>query len=173
MIGSTEAEARAIQDELDEAIIPAYGMRRIASILEIPFDSLQLDAQLPFELLAEAPVQGNQGRAQLIVDLAREEHLTVRELLSRLGGGRGHRTLVGAPEQVADAMQHWFDDGAADGFNVMPALLPSGLERFVDHVIPILVGRGLFRTEYAGTTLREHYGARRPVSRFAVSVPAA
>ena len=169
VIGSTEAEARAIQEELDEAIIPAYGMRRVASILEIPVDSLELDAQLPFELLPEQPVQGNQGRSQLIVDLAREERLTVRELLSRLGGGRGHRTLVGTPEQVADAMEQWFAQGAADGFNVMPALLPSGLERFVDHVIPILVERGLFRTDYAGSTLREHYGAARPSSRYATA----
>jgi FMN-dependent oxidoreductase (nitrilotriacetate monooxygenase family) len=173
VIGSTEAEARAIQEELDEAIIPAYGMRRIASILEIPVDSLKLDAQLPFELLPDGPVQGNQGRSQLIVDLAREERLTVRELLSRLGGGRGHRTLVGTPEQVADAMEQWFDDGAADGFNVMPALLPSGLERFVEHVIPILVERGLFRSEYEGTTLREHYGVPRPSSRYAAPATAA
>jgi len=173
VIGSTEAEARAIQAELDEAIIPAYGMRRLASTLEIPLESLALDAPLPFEELPETPVQGAQSRATLIVGLAREEHLTVRQLLSRLGGGRGHRTLVGTPEQVADTIEHWFSAGAADGFNVMPALLPSGLEHFVDGVIPILVARGLFRSEYTGTTLREHYGVDRPAGRYAESVGAA
>jgi len=169
VIGSTETEARAIQAELDEAIVPAHGLRRIAGILEIPLDSLELDAELPYELVPDGPVEGNQGRAQLILELARQERLTVRRLLSRLGGGRGHRTLVGTPEQVADAMQQWFEEGAADGFNVMPALLPTGLERFVDHVIPLLVQRGLFRTEYSGRTLREHYGARRPASRYAAA----
>ena len=94
--------------------------------------------------------------------LARRERLTVRQLIGRLGGGRGHRTFTGTPEQVADAIEDWFDSGAADGFNIMPAVLPSGLEAFVDHVVPILLRRGLFRTEYTGTTLRDHYGLPRP-----------
>ena len=103
-----------------------------------------------------------------ITGLARKgEKLTVRELIGRLGGGRGHRTFTGTPEQVADAIQHWFEAGAADGFNVMPPVLPSGLTTFVDEVIPILQRRGLFRTEYAGTTLREHYGLDWPKTAFA------
>ena len=88
----------------------------------------------------------------------------MRQLIGRLGGGRGHRTFAGTPEQVADAIQSWFDAGAADGFNIMPAVLPSGLEAFVDHVVPILQQRGLFREEYTGTTLRDHYGLARPAS---------
>src|SRR5215472_670779 len=86
---------------------------------------------------------------------------------SRLGGGRGHRTFAGTPEQVADTIQEWFESGAADGFNVMPAALPSGLEAFAEHVIPIFRKRGLFRTEYTGQTLRDHYGIPRPDSQFA------
>jgi N-acetyl-S-(2-succino)cysteine monooxygenase len=76
------------------------------------------------------------------------------------------RTFTGTPEQVADTIQDWFDRGAPDGFNVMPAALPSGLQAFADHVIPIFRRRGLFRTEYAGQTLREHYGLPRPASQF-------
>jgi alkanesulfonate monooxygenase SsuD/methylene tetrahydromethanopterin reductase-like flavin-dependent oxidoreductase (luciferase family) len=91
--------------------------------------------------------------------------LTVRQLLGRLGGGRGHRTFAGTPEQVADALQHWWENGAADGFNVMPPVLPSGLTAFVDHVVPILQRRGLFRSEYEGKTLRENYGLPRPPNR--------
>jgi FMN-dependent oxidoreductase (nitrilotriacetate monooxygenase family) len=173
VIGATEAEALAIQAELDEAIVPEYGMQRMALTLEVPLQALSLDEQLPFELLPTAPVQGAQSRAELIVELARRERLTVRQLLSRLGGGRGHRTLVGTPEQVADSIEHWFDAGAADGFNVMPALLPSGLEVFVDHVIPLLVTRGLFRSDYTGSTLRDHYGVARPASRYAPEAVAA
>jgi hypothetical protein len=71
--------------------------------------------------------------------------------------------------QVADAIQEWFDGGAADGFNIMPPVLPSGLEAFVDQVVPILQDRGLFRTEYTGRTLREHYGLERPGNRYAGS----
>jgi hypothetical protein len=67
---------------------------------------------------------------------------------------------------VADAIELWFRNGAADGFNVMPAVLPSGLEAFVDHVVPVLQARGLFRTEYTGNTLREHYGLERPLNRY-------
>lgn len=79
----------------------------------------------------------------------------------------------GTPVQVADAIQEWFDGGAADGFNIMPPVLPSGLEAFVDHVVPILQERGLFRTEYTGRTLREHYGLARPENRYAqVAAPA-
>jgi hypothetical protein len=68
---------------------------------------------------------------------------------------------------VADAIQEWFEKGAADGFNIMPPVLPSGLDTFVDHVIPILRSRGLFRQQYTGRTLREHYGLPRPESGFA------
>ena len=73
---------------------------------------------------------------------------------------------------MADAIQEWFETGAADGFNIMPPVLPSGLDAFVDHVIPILRSRGLFRQQYTGHTLREHYGLSRPVNGFAQAVPA-
>jgi alkanesulfonate monooxygenase SsuD/methylene tetrahydromethanopterin reductase-like flavin-dependent oxidoreductase (luciferase family) len=91
----------------------------------------------------------------------------VRQLIGRLGGGRGHRTFSGTPEQVVKAITDWFDHGAADGFNIMPAALPSGLKTFVDEVVPLLVKRGLFRSEYSGSTLREHYGLPRPSSQYA------
>ncbi|GAA1930233.1 hypothetical protein GCM10009737_35230 [Nocardioides lentus] len=90
--------------------------------------------------------------------MAREESLTVRQLLLRLGSGRGHRAFTGTPEQVADTIEEWVRAGAADGFNVMPPVLPRGLEDFVTHVVPLLQQRGLVRREYAGSTLREHYG---------------
>ena len=87
--------------------------------------------------------------------------------VTQAGGGRGHRTFSGTPEQVADAIQGWFEKGAADGFNIMPPVLPSGLDAFVDHVVPILRARGLFRRSYSGTTLREHYGLARPENAYA------
>lgn len=164
VIGSTEAEAAAKDRELEAAIVPEYAQRQLANTLRIPLEQLVLDEQLPAELPAEDAIEGAKSRYTLIVDLARRERLTVRQLIARLGGGRGHRTFTGTPEQVADAIEEWFREGVADGFNIMPSVLPSGLEVFVDHVVPILRTRGLFRTEYTATTLRGHYGLDRPVN---------
>jgi alkanesulfonate monooxygenase SsuD/methylene tetrahydromethanopterin reductase-like flavin-dependent oxidoreductase (luciferase family) len=102
------------------------------------------------------------SRTELIVGLVRREGLTLRQLLSKLAGARGHFTFAGTPEQVAALIEDWFADGAADGFNLMPPLLPTMLDTFVDEVIPILQRRGLFRTDYEGETLRDHYGLARP-----------
>ncbi len=166
VIGSTEAEARRLEQELDGLINPDHARRQLAGVLRVAPESLALDAQLPADLPSEDEIEGAKSRYTLIVDLARREHLTVRQLIGRLGGGRGHRTFSGTPEQVADAIQEWFQAGAADGFNIMPPVLPSGLDTFVDHVIPILRDRGLFRLEYTGRTLREHYGLPRPANAF-------
>ena len=97
----------------------------------------------------------------------------MRQLIGKLGGGRGHRTFTGTPVQVADTIQHYFENGAADGFNIMPAVLPSGIEAFAAKVVPILRERGLFRAEYEGTTLREHYGLPRPVNRLVLTAEGA
>ena len=171
-IGSTEAEARALDDELEALIVPEYGLMQLSKVLEVPADTLVLDGHLPEAVYARTEggrplVEGAQSRYQLIVDLARRDNLTVRQLIGRLGGGRGHRTFAGTPEQVADTIEEWSEAGAADGFNVMPAALPSGLEAFVEHVVPLLRKRGLFREEYTGTTLRDHYNIPRPASQFA------
>jgi FMN-dependent oxidoreductase (nitrilotriacetate monooxygenase family) len=162
VIGATEAEARALDEELDRLIKPEYAKRQLAQTLRVKEEDLDLDAELPRDLPDEDAIQGAKSRYTLTVTLARRERLTVRQLIGRLGGGRGHRTFAGTAEQVADAMQHWWENGAADGFNVMPPALPSGLRAFVDHVVPILQQRGLFRTEYEGKTLRENYGLPRP-----------
>jgi FMN-dependent oxidoreductase (nitrilotriacetate monooxygenase family) len=172
VIGSTEAEAHALETELEELIIPEHALAHLAQVLEVPISILALDRPLPAAVYAGENVEnvrGAQSRYQLIVELARRDRLTVRQLIGRLGGGRGHRTFAGTPEQVADTIEEWSAAGAADGFNVMPPALPSGLETFVEHVIPILQKRGLARTEYAGTTLRDHYGLPRPPSQFATT----
>lgn len=162
VIGDTEAEARELEAELDRLIVAEYALGNLAKQLKLDPSELDLDRELPANLPSEDEIEGAKSRFTLIVDLARRERLTVRRLIGRLGGGRGHRTFSGTAEQVAEAIFEWFDDGAADGFNIMPAVLPSGLEAFVDRVVPILQERGRFRTEYTGTTLREHYGLARP-----------
>jgi alkanesulfonate monooxygenase SsuD/methylene tetrahydromethanopterin reductase-like flavin-dependent oxidoreductase (luciferase family) len=172
VIGETEEEALALERELDRLIKPEYARIQLARTLRVAPEDLPLDRQLPDNLPSEDEIEGAKSRYTLIVQLARREKLTVRQLIGRLGGGRGHRTFTGTPLQVADAIQEWFYAGAADGFNIMPPVLPSGLETFVDKVVPILQERGLFRTEYTGRTLREHYGLARPENRFADAVGA-
>jgi alkanesulfonate monooxygenase SsuD/methylene tetrahydromethanopterin reductase-like flavin-dependent oxidoreductase (luciferase family) len=87
-------------------------------------------------------------------------------LLSYLAGARGHFVFAGTPEQVADLIEDWYRDGAADGFNLMPPVLPWMFDVFVAEVLPILRRRGLFRSEYRGRTLRDHYGLEMPASQF-------
>ena len=168
VIGDTQAQARELEAELDRLIGPRYAVAQLAQLLRVDPERLKVDEQLPADLPDEDEIEGAKSRYTLVVDWARRENLTVRELIGKLGGGRGHRTFTGTPVQVADTIQHYFENGAADGFNIMPAVLPSGIEVFADKVVPILRERGLFRTEYQGTTLREHYGLSRPVSRFLV-----
>ncbi|MGY4976744.1 LLM class flavin-dependent oxidoreductase [Streptomyces sp. 900105755] len=165
-LGSTVAEARALAKEFDDLRVPEYGLRQLASIFETEPSVFELDAPLPDFVLARPKLEGSQSRSDLIIELAVREKLTVRQIISRLGGGRGHFEFVGTPEQVADTIIAWFEGGAADGFNIMAPALPSGLAAFVDHVLPILRAKGLFREEYEGTTLREHYGLPVPANQF-------
>lgn len=168
VIGDTEEQARALDDQLAQLISPEYAHRQLAERFRLTVDELDLDSELPEDLPSEDEIEGAKSRYTLIVQLARRERLTVRQLIARLGGGRGHRTFAGTPVQVADTIEHWFRSGAADGFNIMPAVLPSGLEKFVDLVVPILQQRGLLRTDYTETTLRGHYGLPRPENQFVV-----
>ncbi|MGD3110628.1 LLM class flavin-dependent oxidoreductase [Streptomyces sp. YGL11-2] len=169
VIGSTEAEARALEQELTDLQVPEYGLAQLSGMLGTDLTGLPLDGPLP-ALPEERDINGNKSRFTLVAELARRDGLTLRELIARLGGGRGHRVFAGTPEQMADQLEEWFTQGAADGFNVMPPHLPGGLEDFVDHVVPLLQDRGLFRTEYTGRTLREHYGLPRPAGRLSRSV---
>ncbi|MFF8288670.1 LLM class flavin-dependent oxidoreductase [Streptomyces sp. NPDC016309] len=166
VIGSTEAEARALERELTDLQVPEYGLAQLSGMLGTDLTGLPLDGPLP-ELPDERDINGNRSRFALVAELGRREGLTLRELIARLGGGRGHRVVVGTAEQIADELQEWFTEGAADGFNIMPPYLPGGLDHFVDQVVPILQARGLFRTAYTGRTLREHYGLARPAGRVA------
>ncbi|MFD4459242.1 LLM class flavin-dependent oxidoreductase [Nocardia sp. NPDC058480] len=156
-IADTVEEARALEQEFTDLISPDYALRQLSSILGVDLTAHALDAPLP-PLPAESEIEGGKSRFTLVKELAETEDLTVRQLIGKLGGGRGHRTFAGTPEQVADELQSWFDAGAADGFNIMAPYLPGGLADFVDRVVPILQERGLFRTDYESTTLRGHYG---------------
>jgi len=161
IIGRTHAEALEREAELNALINPEYGVAQLSGILDTDLSVYPLDGPLPD---VGTTTEGNQSRFTLVTDLARRENLTIGQLVQRLAGGRGHRVVAGTPVQIADEIELWFTQGAADGFNIMPPTLPHGLDDFVDLVVPELQRRGLFRTEYTGTTLRDHYGLTRPAN---------
>ncbi|HWE89185.1 MAG TPA: LLM class flavin-dependent oxidoreductase [Pseudonocardiaceae bacterium] len=171
VLGGTEAEATALAAELDDLIVPIRALRALSEMIGIDLTARPLDEPLP-PLPPVEQVNGAKSRFELVRDLAERDNLTLRQVLRRLGGGRGHQVVAGTPEQVADHIQRWFTGGAADGFNIMPPLLPSGLADFVDQVVPELRRRGLFHTEYTGATLRDHYGLPRPAGHTPAAVPA-
>jgi alkanesulfonate monooxygenase SsuD/methylene tetrahydromethanopterin reductase-like flavin-dependent oxidoreductase (luciferase family) len=111
------------------------------------------------------PTEGNQSRRQVVLDMARRDNLTLRQVARRMAGGRGHPSLCGTPVQIADQMQAWLEAGAADGFNIMPPMFPAMFDDFARMVVPELQRRGIFRTEYEGATLRENLGLRRPAAK--------
>jgi FMN-dependent oxidoreductase (nitrilotriacetate monooxygenase family) len=163
ILGGTEAEAQARNAELNEL---AGEQRRewLAWQISVEPDALEWDRPLPDWLLeSKEAASGSQGARDIVLNLARRERLTVRQLLDRVI--TWHRLVVGSPEQLADAITEWFLAGAVDGFNLMPDVEPSGAEVFVEHVVPILRRRGIFRHEYEGVTLRAHLGLPRPKGR--------
>ncbi|HBF31456.1 LLM class flavin-dependent oxidoreductase [Rhizobium sp.] len=158
VIGRTLAEASDKLKELNQWTDIKSAMPLLEERIGHSLSSYDLDGPLP-----DLPISDQlRSRAELLTELARRENLTIRELALRVAAGRGHHIVLGTPEQVADRMQQWFENGAADGFNVMPPYFPQGLEEFNAQVVPILQERGLFRTEYEGHTLRDHLGIERP-----------
>ncbi|MCI1593590.1 MAG: LLM class flavin-dependent oxidoreductase [Heyndrickxia oleronia] len=163
-IGNSEQEAREKYEQLQELIVPEIGLAFLSDYLGgIDLSKYSLDDPLPEEI---PDTNGNKSRRKLIIDLARREHLTIRELYKRVAGSRGHRIIFGTPEQIANQLEEWIIKKGADGFNLMFPYYPDSLSEFVDQVIPILQERGLFRKEYEGTTLRENLGLPEPESRY-------
>jgi FMN-dependent oxidoreductase (nitrilotriacetate monooxygenase family) len=168
MIGATETEAQRLSREVNELSDPEVGRKRLSGrFAGHDFSHLPLDRPLSEDDFPKpAIVEAARSRTEVILNYVRRDRPTLRELLATLAGARGHFTFAGTPEQVADLIEDWFTDGAADGFNIMPPLLPSMLDVFNAQVIPLLQQRGLFRTAYEGKTLREHYGLAWPQSAF-------
>jgi len=164
-IGHTVEEAFEKYEQLQQLITPEIGLEFLSEYLGgLDLSAYDLDGPLPDEI---PETNGNQSRRQLIIDLAKREQLTIRQLYLRIAGSRGHRMIFGTPEQIADQLEEWIVNEAADGFNLMFSHFPNSLEDFVKEVIPILQQRGLFRTEYEGSTLRENLGLSQVESRYA------
>jgi N-acetyl-S-(2-succino)cysteine monooxygenase len=162
-LAATESEARARQAELERLASPEFRWQNMLWMIGLdPDGGFDPDAPLPAELLAgPLPSSG----AERVFAAARREPIPLRELARRYAGNPNSLTFVGTPEQLADFIEEWAAAGAVDGFTLMATTLPDGLETFVEGVLPILRERGRFRAEYAGSTLREHFGLPRPPDR--------
>lgn len=159
-VAKTRAEAQAKFDELQALIHPELGLRVVSDMVGLDLRGYDPDSPMP-----DAPPNGMQeGRQRVVLDMAKKEGLTIRQTYERAVGARGHRIVIGTPQEIADNMEAWVKAGAADGFNIMPPMFPASLVDFVEMVIPELQRRGLFRKEYEGTTLRENLGLPFPVN---------
>ncbi len=163
IVAASEAEARSIGAQLNGLIHPDLALSMLQMALGNVVDLSAFDRHGPLPDIPQT--QAAQSTQMRMIDMARHENLTIEQTALRFAAGRTSKTDAGTPAQIADLLQTWFADDAADGFVISSAYLPGQLEAFVDGVVPILQERGLFRRDYEGTMLRDHLGLTRPRSR--------
>jgi len=162
MVAPTHQEAQDKFEALQSLIHPEVGVALLSKYIAFDLSGYDVDGPVP----VVPQDRGAPTRSALLSDTARTEGLTIRALYQRIAGGRGHYQIVGSPADVVDMMEEWFSSGDADGFNVLPPFFPNSLDEFVALVVPELQRRGLYRTAYEGSTLRENLGLPRPASRY-------
>lgn len=163
-VAKTAQEAQEKYDFLNSLIHPEVGLS-LLSALAGGINLAKFDLDAPFPKIEDADINFS-SRQQMMIDIARKHNFSIRQLYQYIASARGHWTLIGTPEQVVDQLQEWFENDAADGFNVLPPTTPAGLNDFVDLIVPELQRRGLYRTAYEGTTLRENLGLKRPENQY-------
>lgn len=167
ILGDTPAEAQELEDELNAFHNIDEAVARLSERFGIDFTGYPLDEPIPPIVNPKGidTVNGSKSRHQLILDmLSSDPNLTLRQVVNRLASARGHLTFTGTPIQVADVIEEWINTNAADGFNLMPPIYPRGLDDFVDKVVPELQNRGIFRTAYESTRLRDNLGLTYPAN---------
>src|SRR5690606_37569951 len=157
VIGDSEAEAREKRERLDSLV---HDDSNLASLsVWLGHDARQFDIDAPLPDVPETN-HSHTGRRR-VIELARRENLSVRQLARRVGGFGG-LSFVGTPASIADEMQAWLEGEGSDGFHVLFSHVPGGVDDFVEKLVPELQRRGIFRREYRGKTLRENLGLPRP-----------
>ncbi|PPR12027.1 MAG: Nitrilotriacetate monooxygenase component A [Alphaproteobacteria bacterium MarineAlpha11_Bin1] len=162
VVGDTLDEAKAKRTKLDSLVHEESAIASLSITLGVDASKFDPDGPLPAKMPESNATKSGRDRAVLLAD---REGLSVRQLAQRLGGYSG-LAMVGTPESIADDMEQWLETRGSDGFTIMFPYLPQGLDDVVDRVVPEIRRRGLFRTEYEGTTLRENLGLSRPKNRF-------
>jgi len=161
VVGDTVAEAQAKRERLDSLVHYDSGIRSLSIALDYDISGFDPDGPLP-----EIP-ESNAGKSsrERMLAYASQPGMTIRKLAAKAGSYAG-LAFVGTPQTIADEMEAWLEERGSDGFNVMFPWLPGGLDDFTGRVVPELQRRGLFRSDYDGTTLRDHLGLPRPENRF-------
>jgi FMN-dependent oxidoreductase (nitrilotriacetate monooxygenase family) len=157
IVGDSDAEAREILAKLQSWITPTNAATLVASRIGYDVSGHPLDGPVP----PPPPALNSRTFPAVLYEMARRENMTLRDLYNLTAAARGHWVVCGTPRGIADTLEEWFVEGAADGFNILPAWFPGGFSDFTDRVVPELQRRGLFRAEYEGTTLRDHFGLSR------------
>ncbi len=152
IIGRTDAEAKAQLDRLQSWLSPSNALTLVSHRIGHDISAYPLDGPIP-----ELPLTNNSHSfARAVLALARREKMTLRDLYNITAAARGHWVIYGTPKRIADTLEEWFVGGLSDGFMILPPYFPGAFDDFVDLVVPELQQRGLYRTEYAGATLRDH-----------------
>jgi N-acetyl-S-(2-succino)cysteine monooxygenase len=154
IIGETNEQAKEQLDRLQSWLTPSNAIALVSNRIGHDISSYPLDAPVP-----EFPATNRgQSFSTALLDMARREKMTLRDLYNITAAARGHWVIYGRPSRIADILEDWFVGELADGYIVMPAYFPGAFDDFVDRVVPELQRRGLFRKEYSGTTFRDHLG---------------
>lgn len=165
VVAETEEEAIAKHQQLNNYITPEVGLAYLSGFTGVDLSEHDFEGPIPDFNGQQIDGTNPNIRTSIVKGIVEAKGLTtLRELYNNIAGARGHREIIGTPTQVADQLQEWFENEAADGFNIMAPTFPQGFNDIVELVIPELQRRGIFKTEYAGTTLRENLGLKRPVN---------
>jgi alkanesulfonate monooxygenase SsuD/methylene tetrahydromethanopterin reductase-like flavin-dependent oxidoreductase (luciferase family) len=163
LLGSTEAEAARLEEELADLVHPEVGVWMLSENLNFPLYGYDIKAKLPIAEIRA--VRSPTANVETTLRQAEAHGYTIEQAARVIARSRSHQSFVGTPEGLADLMQDWLESGACDGFNLMPPYFPEQLRVFVEQAVPVLQKRGIFRQEYEGRTLRENLGLARPAGR--------
>jgi FMN-dependent oxidoreductase (nitrilotriacetate monooxygenase family) len=158
IIAETNEQAKEQLARLQSWLTSSNALALVSQRIGHDISGYPLDGPVP-----DFPEKTERGQAfsRVLLDMARREKMTLRDLYNVTAAARGHWVTYGTPKKIADTFEEWFEGGLADGFVIMPAYFPGAFDAFVDKVVPELQRRGLYRKEYAGTTLRSHLGLPR------------
>ena len=159
IIGETNEQAKAQLAKLQSWLTPSNALALVSNRIGHDISGYPLDAPVP-----EFPAAINTGQSfsTTLLEMARREKMTLRDLYNITAAARGHWVIYGTPQRIADTLEDWFVSGLADGFIIMPAYFPGAFNDFVNLVVPELQRRGLYRKDYSGPTLRDHLGIGPP-----------
>jgi FMN-dependent oxidoreductase (nitrilotriacetate monooxygenase family) len=162
IIGETNQQAKDQLDRLQGWLNSTNALSLVSQRIGHDISGYPLDGPLP-----DLPETTNKGQAfsRTLLEMARREKMTLRDLYNITAAARGHWVVYGTPKRIADVFEEWFVNELADGFVIMPAYFPGAFDDFVDLVVPELQRRGIYRKEYSGSTLRDHLGQKQAASR--------